>query len=347
MHIYATGTVSVTAGSAVVTGSGTAWDLFLIKGGLFSSQGIAIPILSVESDTQLTLGYPWAGSTATGQVYAIDRQSAAAASAVEANDRLALIVRRLEALSYVDFDAVGSLAERLQYNGEAKGFKFLDISAEPFELWIKASDASGDWAGPNAYGQGETGNQGPSGTISVGTTTTLAPDTPATVNNSGTSTSAVFNFGIPKGEKGDAGWAMEIGLVPDGASRTVMQVDDFIGGEGTKPSGIGMYIGSSGLVNTAAEAINVKGNEGAQGPVGVGWQGQWDSVTDYNPGDLVVDVDINDDPVAFIALTANTNVKPRTSATDWQFFPGSFATAGDYGLIIDAATSSKDYGTIV
>ncbi|MGZ2472076.1 hypothetical protein ACVI1N_000367 [Sinorhizobium medicae] len=55
---YVTGTVSVTAGSAVVTGSGTAWATALIAGGLFgldSSNGNPVPILSVDSNTQLTL----------------------------------------------------------------------------------------------------------------------------------------------------------------------------------------------------------------------------------------------------------------------------------------------------
>lgn len=46
---------------------------------------------------------------------------------------------------------------------------------------------------------GATGPQGPSGTITVGTTTTLPAGSNATVTNSGTSTAAVFNFGIPKG----------------------------------------------------------------------------------------------------------------------------------------------------
>ena len=62
--------------------------------------------------------------------------------------------------------------------------------------------------------QGEQGPQGPAGadgkdgaaaTISVGTVTTGAPGTSATVTNSGTSSAAVFNFTIPRGAKGDKG----------------------------------------------------------------------------------------------------------------------------------------------
>ena len=52
---------------------------------------------------------------------------------------------------------------------------------------------------------GATGCQWPSGTIAVGTTTTLAPWCSATVSNSGTCCAAIFNFWIPKWEKGDTG----------------------------------------------------------------------------------------------------------------------------------------------
>ena len=49
--------------------------------------------------------------------------------------------------------------------------------------------------------QGEKGPQGPS-TLAVGTTTTVAHNLPAAVTNSGSLNSAVFDFEIPKGEKG-------------------------------------------------------------------------------------------------------------------------------------------------
>ena len=65
-------------------------------------------------------------------------------------------------------------------------------------------------AGPQGP-TGATGSQGPQGiqgiqgipgvspTVTVGTTTTLPPDTPATVTNSGTETDLVLDFGIPEG----------------------------------------------------------------------------------------------------------------------------------------------------
>lgn len=51
----------------------------------------------------------------------------------------------------------------------------------------------------------DVGATGPSGTITVGTTTTLAAGASATVTNSGTSTAAIFNFGVPRGATGATG----------------------------------------------------------------------------------------------------------------------------------------------
>jgi len=51
----------------------------------------------------------------------------------------------------------------------------------------------------------ELGTPGPSPTITVGTTTTLAPGSPATVTDVGTALAAVFDFGIPQGTAGTAG----------------------------------------------------------------------------------------------------------------------------------------------
>jgi hypothetical protein len=56
--------------------------------------------------------------------------------------------------------------------------------------------------------QGEQGIQGVPGdaaTIAVGTTSTLAPGSSATVANSGTTSAAVFDFGIPEGVQGPPG----------------------------------------------------------------------------------------------------------------------------------------------
>lgn len=67
-------------------------------------------------------------------------------------------------------------------------------------------DANGTYylVGPQGP-TGPTGPQGPSGTISVGTVTTGAAGSSASVTNAGTSTAAVFNFTIPRGDTGAQG----------------------------------------------------------------------------------------------------------------------------------------------
>ena len=65
-------------------------------------------------------------------------------------------------------------------------------------------------AGP-AGPQGETGATGPAGssaTIDIGTVTTLPAGSNATVTNSGTSSSAILNFGIPQGESGTVSYSV-------------------------------------------------------------------------------------------------------------------------------------------
>lgn len=53
--------------------------------------------------------------------------------------------------------------------------------------------------------KGDAGTAGTAATISIGTVTTGAAGTSASVTNSGTSTAAVLDFVIPKGDKGDTG----------------------------------------------------------------------------------------------------------------------------------------------
>ena len=129
MTIYSTGTVSVTNGSAVVTGSGTAWAVALIAGGIFSTAGVSVPILSVDSDTSLTLAYNWPGTTASGAVYAIARENSEAADIVDLNDKLSRVLVTLS-LAGITPNASGTIAERdaLTLAVGDKGFLWWEIS---------------------------------------------------------------------------------------------------------------------------------------------------------------------------------------------------------------------------
>jgi hypothetical protein len=72
---YTTGTVTVTAGSATVTGSGTSWSANVDAGMILTSGLQSAVVKKVTSNTALTLTDSWAGSTAAGAAYSLDAES--------------------------------------------------------------------------------------------------------------------------------------------------------------------------------------------------------------------------------------------------------------------------------
>jgi len=89
----------------------------------------------------------------------------------------------------------------------ATGALWYDTTTALLMVWNGAA-----WV-PSAVGGGGGG-----ATVTVGTTTTLGPGTPASVNNSGTTTNAIFNFGIPQGIQGPQGQQGAQGPAGTGAS---------------------------------------------------------------------------------------------------------------------------------
>lgn len=76
-----------------------------------------------------------------------------------------------------------------------------------------------------------SGTPGPAGTVEVGTVTTGAAGTSAVVSNRGTSSAAILDFTIPKGDKGNDG---SQGVKGDPGSTPVKGVDYFDGAQGVK-----------------------------------------------------------------------------------------------------------------
>lgn len=66
---------------------------------------------------------------------------------------------------------------------------------------------------------------------------------------------------------GPKGWSPVIVAQASGVGRVVLRVTDWTGGEGEKPTATG-YIGPAGLVDDAAEAVNIMGAPGAKGQDG-------------------------------------------------------------------------------
>jgi len=72
MAWYSVGTVTVTSGSASVVGTGTSFISLVKPGHIFYGPDKALyEVLSVVSDTQLTLSLPYGDVTAAGAVYAV------------------------------------------------------------------------------------------------------------------------------------------------------------------------------------------------------------------------------------------------------------------------------------
>ena len=73
MSQYSTGLSSVTNNSPTVTGTNTLWLANVTAGDSFTvaGDGVMYDVASVDSDTQVTLSVPYAGTTASGVVYAI------------------------------------------------------------------------------------------------------------------------------------------------------------------------------------------------------------------------------------------------------------------------------------
>ena len=200
---------------------------------------------------------------------------------------------------------------------------------------IAGQGPKGDTGAPGEDGaDGATGAAGPPGspgtaaTIAVGTTATLAPGTNATVANAGSSSTAIFDFGIPAGIQGPVGpqgQGINIkGTVPNHAALPatgnspgdVWVTTDTGHGwswSGTTWVDIGPIQGPAGPPGTTGPAgppgadSTVPGPPGAQGPTGpTGPQG--------NPG-----------------TTGSTGPQGPTGPTGPQGNPGATGSTGPQG----------------
>lgn len=115
---------------------------------------------------------------------------------------------------------------------------------------------------------GTPGAQGDAATIAVGTTTTLAPGSSATVANVGTSSAAVFNFGIPAGQTGATGATGSQG--PAGAAATIAAGTTTTGAPGTSASVTNVGSSSAAVFNFTIPRGDKgeTGNTGATGAAG-------------------------------------------------------------------------------
>ena len=123
-----------------------------------------------------------------------------------------------------------------------------------------------------AIDRGIQGATGTAATIAVGTTTTLPPSSSASVTNVGSSSAAVFNFGIPQGVRGIQGIQGiqgEQGIQGNtGATGTAATIA--VGSTNTLPSGSYAVVSNSGTSSSAVFNFGIpQGIQGIQGIQGV------------------------------------------------------------------------------
>ena len=197
------------------------------------------------------------------------------------------------------------------------------------------SPAALTWTAPATWTQ-----QGPTGTaatIAAGTTTTGAPGTSATVTNSGTSSAAVFNFQIPRGDVGATG--------AQGATGTAATVA--VGSTTTLTPGSAATVTNSGT--TAAAVFNfgvpqgltgATGATGATGPAGMNWRGNWSSGTFYSVNDGVFDAVSGS---SYIATATSTNQQPPNGAY-WNLLAQKGANGTGVGTVTSVDVSGGTTG---
>jgi hypothetical protein len=114
---YTTGTITLTNGTAVVTGAGTAWQTALIVGGIIYAEaagGNSMPILTVDSDTQITAAVKWKGATGSYS-YALVIDTAYDRQVLANATTLAQIIQALNKPSVSSISALTPAADRVPY----------------------------------------------------------------------------------------------------------------------------------------------------------------------------------------------------------------------------------------
>lgn len=170
--------------------------------------------------------------------------------------------------------------------------------------------------------KGEKGDAGTSATIAAGTATSLPSGSTPTVTNTGTSSAAVFNFGIPKGDKGDKG--------DTGSTGSAATVE--VGATSTGAAGTNASVTNTGTSSAAVLNFTIpKGDKGDKGDTGSAGSAATISVGTVTTGAEGSDATVTNSGTSSAAVFDFTIPRGATGAT------GGKGDKGDQG---DAATIS-------
>jgi|GEM_PF-4186067 len=127
---YATGTITLTNGSNVITGTGTGWQTSLVVGGIVypeAANGNAMPIVTVDTDTKITAATKWKGASGT-YPYAIMRDTAYGQQTVANAQALAAQIQRLNNPMLAALAALSPVADKVVSFGENAETALADLS---------------------------------------------------------------------------------------------------------------------------------------------------------------------------------------------------------------------------
>lgn len=141
-------TVSVEAGSTTVLGHLTQFVGF--AGDTFNAGGLSVPIAAVVSTSELTLAYGWPGADVVDSAaWVLMPTSAEWSSTVSLHKAIVEANAWRNGKFPFPFNNGGPIAKRSLFDGEPMGFTFLELTGnqdDPFRLYGKMSDDSGDWS---------------------------------------------------------------------------------------------------------------------------------------------------------------------------------------------------------
>ncbi|OCP17367.1 MULTISPECIES: hypothetical protein [unclassified Ensifer] len=141
---HTTGTITLTNGSTLITGTGTDWQTAGIVGGMVFplANGNVLPIAAVNSNTQMVAAVPWTGATVSTQ-YALVRDTAYLQQLTENAALLTTVIRELR---YSSLAALAALAptmavDKLPFATSANAMAWTPFTAYGRQLVAVTTDA--------------------------------------------------------------------------------------------------------------------------------------------------------------------------------------------------------------
>jgi hypothetical protein len=184
------------------------------------------------------------------------------------------------------------------------------------------------WSTPAAWVN--QGIAGAAATVTAGTTTTGAAGSSASVTNVGTTSAAIFNFTIPRGDTGATG-----ATGSTGAAATIT-----LGTVTTGAAGSSVIITNSGTSGAAIFNFTIPrgdtgatGATGAQGVPGINWLGTWSGATTYAIRDGVAY-----NGSSYYATAASTNQAPP-NASYWDVLAQRGTDGSGSGTVTSVAAT--------